>query len=73
MTVKKFYKYLHKAFPNGDIFVTIDNNHYWLAIPSTAMRKYGKLEVVDMEKDYDIENNMPTYFLKTKVSKQELD
>ena len=73
MTVKKFYKHLRKAFPNSDIYVTVDNDCHWLAIPSTAMRKYGKLEVIDIENDYDIENDMTTYFLKTKISKQELD
>ena len=59
------YKVLKKAFPTSDIFVTVNDNHHWLAIPSTAMRKYGKMQVVGIEEDYNIENNMPMYFLKT--------
>lgn len=64
MTVKKMYKVLHKAFPNADIFVIVNGHARWLAIPSTPMRLFGKYKVTDIENDYDIENNMPTYFIK---------
>lgn len=64
MTVKKMYKVLHKAFPNADIFVLTKGTARWLAIPSTPMRLFGKCKVADIIKDYDIENNMPIYFIK---------
>lgn len=64
MTVKKMYKTLHKAFPNVDIFVIIDGNARWLAIPSTPMRLFGKYKVTNIVSDYNIENNTPVYFIK---------
>lgn len=67
MTVKKFYKVLQKAFPTSDIFVVVNGENYWLAIPSTAMRKYGKMQVINIESDYDTYNDIPTYFLKTGI------
>lgn len=64
MTVRKMYKTLHKAFPDADIWVIINGDARWLAIPSTAMRLFGRYKVTSIESDYDIDNNMPVYFMK---------
>ena len=64
MTVKKMYKVLHKAFPNADIFVLTNSIAQCLVIPSISMRLFGKRKVADIIKDYDIENDMPIYFIK---------
>ena len=66
MTVKKFYKNLQKAFPNSDIFVTVKGFDRWLVNPSPALRKYGKMEVIDLVKDYNVETNEPVFFIKVK-------
>ena len=66
MTVKKFYKNLQKTFPNSDIFVTVKGVNRWLANPSTALRQYGKTEVIDLINDYDEETNEIIFFIKVK-------
>lgn len=66
MIVKRFYKNLQKAFPNSDIFVTVGGEHRWLACPSTALKKYGKMEVIDLINDYDENSGDPTFFIKVK-------
>lgn len=66
MKVKKFYKNLQKAFPDYDIFVIVKGVNHWLANPSTALRKYGNMEVIDLDRDEDIETNEPTFFIKVK-------
>ena len=66
MTVKRFYKNLQKAFPNSNIFVTVEGNNRWLACPSTALKKYGKMEVIDLINDYDEDSGDPIFFIKIK-------
>lgn len=66
MTVKKFYKNLQKAFPNSGIFVTVKGFNRLLANPSTALRQCGKMEVIDLINDYDVETNEPVFFIKVK-------
>lgn len=66
MKVKKLYKTLQKAFPYFDIFVVVNGQNHWLANPSTALRKYGNLTVIDIERDENMETGEPMYFIKTK-------
>lgn len=66
MKLKKVYKFLQKTFPNADIFVKIRETSYWLANPSTPLRKYGNLEVVSIEMDEDCETGEPSYFIRVK-------
>ena len=66
MKLKKFYKFLQKAFPDADIFVIIKGNSYWLANPSTPLRKYGNLQVIDIERDEELGTGEPLYFIKVK-------
>lgn len=66
MKLKKFYKNLQKAFPNSDIFVEVKGQHRWLANPSTPLRLYGNMEVIDLINDYEEETNEPVFFIKIK-------
>ena len=66
MTVKKFYKNLQKAFPDSAIFVTVKGFNKFLANPSSALRKYGKMEVIDLISDYEEGTNKPIFFIKVK-------
>lgn len=66
MKLKKVYKFLQKAFPNTNIFVKIRDTSFWLANPSTALRKYGDLEVVKIDIDEDCETGEPAYFIRIK-------
>ena len=66
MTVKKFYKNFQKAFPNSAIFVTVKGFNRLLANPSTTLRQCGKMEVIDLINDYDVETNEPIFFIKVK-------
>ena len=66
MTVKKFYKNLKKAFPRSTIFVTIKGFNKLLMNPSSALTQHGKMEVIDLINDYDVETNEPIFFIKVK-------
>lgn len=64
MKVKQFYKILHKAFPSAYIFLSINGTNLYLANPSTALSKYKNYKIVDLEKDFDIYNNLTMFFIK---------
>lgn len=66
MTVKKFYKNFQKAFPNSVILVTVRGVNRLLANHSTALRQCGKMEVIDLINDCDMEISEPIFFIKVK-------